>query len=133
MKTFLEKLSIVVHALENQHGPLMIFGLFLREQPLEKWDVVVSAQWLKSDDITAFRLVNSHIQQKLNENELIQISRIVILDYNDPAVSYLQNEFEVTNGHYDEIPANKISEKFGFTIKRAYLLRCQKIEDIFKK
>jgi len=129
MRILLEKLRLIVHKLEEENGPILVFALFLREHPLEKWDVVVSATWLKSNDISSLKLIFSKFQESLSENELIQISRIVILEPNDDAVTYLQNEFSITNGHFEEVSAGVFSERFGFTIKRAYLLRCQKLED----
>ncbi len=127
MKIFLEKLKSVVKLLEEEYGPILVFALFLREEPLEKWDIVVSATWLKSDDMNSYKILVPKIQNALTGPELMQVARIVILDHNDPAVSFLQESESVTNGHYGEVPSDSFSERFGFTIKKAYLLRCQKI------
>ncbi len=132
MNTILEKLKTVVRSLENEHGPILVFALFLREDPLEKWDIVVSATWLNSNDRLSYETIASKIQKALNSSELVQLSRIVILDSSDPVVAFLQGEVLVTNGHYKEVPGGTFSDKFGFTIKRAYLLRCQKMEDLPK-
>jgi hypothetical protein len=129
MIEILEKLKSIVHSLEGEHGPILVFALFLREDPLEKWDIVVSAKWLNSSDRTSFETIASKIQKSLNASELMQLSRIVILDTDDPVVAFLQNTAMVTNGSHHEVPGGGFSDRFGFTIKRAYLLRCQKYED----
>src|SRR5437016_6296133 len=130
MKEIIDKLKSVVIALEKDH-PLLLFVLFLRDESLERWDIVVSATWLSSSDRNAYKTVVSKVQAFLTSSELIQISRIVILDHTDPAVSFLQEACPLTNGGYKEspkdFPVEPFSEKFGFTIKKAYVLRCQRI------
>ena len=65
----LEKLKPIVNTLENEHGPILVFALFLREDPLEKWDIVVSAEWLNSSDRSSFEIIGSKIQKSLNSSE----------------------------------------------------------------
>lgn len=131
MKEILDKLKFAVQALENEHGPMLFFALFLREDSLEKWDIVVSASWLSSTEKNAYQTVISKIQHALDTAELVLFSRVVILDSTDPVVSFLQEVCPLTNGGFKESPNNfsvePFSEKFGFTIKKAYILRCQKI------
>lgn len=128
MKAILEKLKTVVVALEKAHGPIHVFALFLRTDPLEKWDIVVAAPWLNPNDISSYKVLSSTIQEVLDPSEFIQLARIVILNDNDPVVSFLQDSQSVTNGHYGEVSGDSFTEKFGFTIKKAYLLRCQKVK-----
>ncbi len=131
MKEILEKLKSVVHDLENEHSPISLFALFLREGSLEKWDIVICASWLKPSDKSAYIQVISKIQAKLNSSELVQMSRVVILDSADPVVSFFQEVCPVTNGGFKESPRDfsvePFSEKFSFIIKKAYMLRCQKV------
>ncbi len=126
MKEILEKLKSVVFALEKEHGPILVFALFLREDPLEQWDVVVSASWLSSSEMSAYKMVTSKIQEVLTSSELMQFSRVVILDADDPVVSFLQDSFTITNGHIEEVSVSTLAERLKFIIKRAYLMRCQK-------
>ncbi len=130
MKEILDKLKTVVQALESEHKPMLLFVLFLREDSLEKWDIVVSASWLSSSEMAAYEIVVSKIQSVLTAPELVRFSRIVILDSADPAVAFLQDVCPLTNGGFKESPKDfsvePCSEKFGFTIKKAYILRCRK-------
>ncbi len=131
MKEILDKLKSAVQALEKGHGSILLFALFLREDFLEKWDIVVSASWLKSTEMEAYKLVVSKIQEVLSPSELVQFSRVVILDNTDPVVSFFQEVCPLTNGGFKESPKDfsvePFSEKFEFTIKKAYILRCQKL------
>ena len=126
MKIILEKLKQVVLSLETEHDAILVFALFLREDPLEKWDIVVSASWLQSGDMNSYKIITSKIQAALSNSELMELARIVILDDNDPVISFFQDNFSVSNGHFAEVLGDQFSTRFGFTIKRAYLLRCQK-------
>lgn len=120
------KFKPIVVKLEEEHGPIMIFALFLREDPLGQWDVVVSAPWLDPNNKSSYDTVASKIQKSLNNSELVQISRIVLLETTDPVVSFLQDKLSITNGGVEEFSGEVLSERFGFTIKKAYVLRCRK-------
>lgn len=130
MKEILDKLKTVVQSLESERGPMLLFVLFLREDSLEKWDVVVSASWLSSSEMVAYEITVSKIQAVLSASELLRLSRVVILDSADPVVAFLQDVCPLTNGGFKESPkdfsVDPCSEKFGFTIKKAYILRCRK-------
>jgi hypothetical protein len=131
MKEILDKLKSAVQVLEKEHGPILLFALFLREDALGKWDIVVSAPWLSSSERSAYNVVVSKIQALLSASERVQFSRVVILDATDPVVSFLQEICPLTNGGFKESPKDfsvePFSEKFGFIIKKAYTLRCQKL------
>lgn len=127
MKSILDKLKEVVLKLEKEFGPMSVFALFLRVDPLEKWDIVVAAPWLNPNDFSSYNAITSKIQVALSTSELVQLARVVILSETDPVVTFLTNSETVTNGHFGEVSGDIFTEKFGFTIKRAYLLRCQRI------
>ena len=131
MKEILGKLKSAVESLEKEHKPLMLFALFLREDSLQKWDIVVSATWLSSSQKESYDIVVSKIQSVLNASELTQFSRVVILDSFDPVVAFLQEICPLTNGGIKESPRDfsvePFTEKFVFTIKKAYILRCRNV------
>ncbi len=128
MKETVEKLKSMISFLEKEKGPLLIFALFLREDALEKWDIIISAEWLNSKEMSSYKLISSKLQGTLNESELLQFSRIVLLDPEDPVVSFLLDLQTIKNGGYKEFSGEVLSDKFKFTIKRAYLLRSQKVD-----
>jgi hypothetical protein len=127
MNEIIKKIKAAIVELEKEHKPLLICALFLREDPLEKWDIVISASWLTPTEMESYKIVSTKIQKYLNESELMQFARIVLLDQLDPVVSYLQNLKTIDNGGFHELKENELSDKFRFTIKRAYLLRSQKL------
>jgi hypothetical protein len=95
MKETIEKLKSVIRALEKEHGPFLIFALFLREAALERWDIVISATWLNSTEMGAYKIISSKLQEFLSDSELVQLSRIVLLDQDDPVdIELYPNDLE---------------------------------------
>jgi hypothetical protein len=125
MDELIKKLKSAIELLEKE-APLLICAIFLREEPLKKWDFIVAATWLDSRKMEAYTKITSALKRHLSESEFVQLSRIVILDSNDLVVSYLQNQKTIDNGGFHELNESELSDKFGFAIKKAYLLRSQK-------
>ncbi|HLB52205.1 MAG TPA: hypothetical protein VJK48_00660 [Chlamydiales bacterium] len=128
MSEIIEKVKSAIKSMEKEHGNLLICALFLRADVLEKWDIVLAAPWLNPKEMRSYEILSSSLQNFLTQSELVQFSRIVILEQDDPTVSFLLNLEIVKNGGYKELSVDALSEKFRFTIKKAYLLRSQKSE-----
>lgn len=126
MKEMLEKLKALIKSLETEKNePFLICALFLTDGTIEKWDLILSAPWLNSKSLEAYRFISSKLAGTLNETELLLLARIVILDPEDAVVKYLLGLETIKNGGYKEFSGEDLTEKFKFTIKRAYLLRSQ--------
>jgi hypothetical protein len=125
MKEMLDKLKNLIKSLEAEHGPLLFSALFLTEGFIDKWDFILAADWLNPGELSSYKLVSEKLQVFLAENELLQLSQIVILDPNDPVVKFLLELEPLRNGGYKEFSGEELTEKFKFVIKRAYLLRSQ--------
>ena len=126
MKEVLEKFKTIIKSLESGHGSFLVFALFLREKPFETWDIIISATWLNSSELSSYKLISAKLQEVLTGQEFLQFSRIVLLDPDDQTVKFLLDLETVKNGGYKEFSGEALTEKFKFTIKRAYLLRSLK-------
>ncbi|MCE5316315.1 MAG: hypothetical protein LLG04_03000 [Parachlamydia sp.] len=124
----LKKFQPFVAELENEHGPFLVFALFLREQPFEIWDVAVSATWLNAGEMRSFGIVGDKIKDRFNDSELIQISRVDILDADDPTTDYFLETFPLSSDMPLEVGREPLSSRFGSDIKYGYFLRCRKEE-----
>jgi hypothetical protein len=132
MRKILDKLKSILLDLEKEQGRVLVFALFLRGDSPARWDLVVVAPWLDSGNVKSYNIVATKVQNLLSADEIIQLSRVVILDPDDPVVSFLQDSYTVPNGTFKEIEnCDPFSQRFNFTIRRAYLLRC--IHDISNK
>ena len=83
---------------------------------------------LNASDMNSYKIIISKIQEELDNAEFMELARIVILDCNDSIISFFQDNFSVTNGRYEEVSGDQFTTRFGFTVRRAYLLRCRKLE-----
>lgn len=128
MKDIIPKLKTIIKSLEEENGPLLFCGLFLREGVPERWDLIFSASWLFTDKMESYEIISSKLQESLTDAEFVPLSRIVILNKDDPVVSYLLDQEIVVNGGYKLLSAEELSDKFKFTIKKAYILRAQKLK-----
>ena len=126
MIEIINKIKKAIKSLENEKGPLLICALFLREEPLEKWDVVISASWLSPKEMQSYKIISSKLKEYLSDSEFLQYSRIELLNSTDPVDSYLQSLKTIDNGGYEELSRDELSDKFDFVIKKAYLLRSKK-------
>ncbi len=125
MKEILDKLKLLLLELEKEKGPILVFALFLRGDSPDRWDLVVSAPWLDSGNVDSYKTVAIKVQNALSAEEIVQLSRVVILDVDDPVVSFLQDSYSVPNGTFKDVEnCEPFSQRFNFTIRRAYLLRC---------
>lgn len=124
MKELLDKLQKLIHSLElEKKTQFLICAMFLREDSGNKWDFILSSPWLDSSELESYKFISNKMQAYLTESELLQISRIVILDQDDPVVKFLRMLKTVANGGYEELRPEELTDKFKFVIKRAYLLR----------
>src|ERR1044072_8186010 len=72
-----------------EKGELTLFALFLREGVEDRWDLIVSAPWLERDEAAGLKYVTKKLVSKLSERELLEVSRVVIMNQADPALRKL--------------------------------------------
>lgn len=92
------RFSIVKDRLLQSRGDLRLFALVLREGSPGRWDVVVSAPWADKDLIEAIQYVSSVLTSTLEPNELLLISRVIILEDGNPVLSALLDAAASSSG-----------------------------------
>jgi hypothetical protein len=118
MREIIEKLKLIEKRISEQEGSLSLFSLFLREDSEEKWDLVVSAEWLEKDKKNGYEILADEVNKILNKNELLTLSRIVLLDKRNPVLQKINQA--VSCEHIDvEL---KDSNFFGLQIKHAFII-----------
>src|SRR2546421_8421493 len=51
----IEKFRRLMEDISAERGEFVFFGLFLREEAVDKWDLVISAPWIEADKLKALR------------------------------------------------------------------------------
>lgn len=122
MKSIAEKLRKTEKTLSEQKGPFDLFALFLREDAPDVWDLLVAGQWIEADKPKALRAISKRVQRDLTADELTRISRVVIIDSDNPALGAVTSALGVEHGLTDV----KNSNFFGLAIKEAFIITSQK-------
>ena len=98
MKQLLEKLKSLEKEISDERGEFSLFALFLREDAENKWDLVVAAPWLNTDSMEDINHISNKLKFYLDDSELLSISRIVLVDLDDPIVKTINNYCNVKRG-----------------------------------
>lgn len=109
MKEIIEKLMRIEKETSAEKGQYDLFALFLREDANDKWDILVSADWVNKNKEEALRYLSQKIQKTFTPNELLQISRVVIIEENNPALPALQQAVSIEHG-FAEIKDSNFSD-----------------------
>ncbi len=125
MNSFVEKLASIEKMLSVQNGSFWLFALLERAESPEKWDLVVAAPWLQEESRKSLDDIIELIGNKLAETELLQISRIIVLNPENPIVQYLTSAFshEHSFNHVENTIIN------GMEISRAIIITSRRPED----
>lgn len=118
MTRLVEKLKNLNSNISKIRGDLNLFALFLREDSEDLWDLLVSSDWILQDKEGALKYISTKIKENLLPEEMLKLSRIVIIEKNNPALDALFNAIKVENG----VVEVKDCDFFGMAIKRAYFI-----------
>jgi len=91
----LDKFVFIEKEIAREKGGFALFGLFLREDSPNKWDIVVSASWFGKSRKKTLDFIAEKISSKLKPQEMIMLSRIVLLDPSSDFVKQI-NQFAET-------------------------------------
>ena len=101
-----------------EKGEFNLFALFLREDSPNKWDLVVSAPWIKAHDKEALDYFAKHLRSKLVPEELVSLSRVALLDEDNPDLEKMYRAFSIEHGSFEVVDSNL----FGMQIRHAFII-----------
>jgi len=115
-----EKFAPLEAVVARQRGDFSLFALFLREDAPDRWDLLVAAPWASENrNETVEYLVNEiKAHPHLGPQELINLSRIVVVDPQNPEVQEFTKAFPVEHGRL-EVWDRVI---FGQPIRHAFII-----------
>src|SRR5690349_21338258 len=124
MNELLDKFIQLERSLSKEKGDFALFALFLREDAVDKWDLILASPWIEEDRKAALSEITKRIQQIFATEELSQLSRIVLVDLANPAVEAVNRAVRIQHGRAEI----KDSNFFGLQIKHAYIISSDKVE-----
>lgn len=99
-------------------GDFTLFALFLREDVHDRWDLIISADWVSADQKEALDYLINKIKSDLGPANLTQLSRIVFIDPANVLVQALNQAIHVEHGFSEARDTNF----FGLPIKHAFII-----------
>ena len=96
----LEKIVSLEREVSDEKGEFSLFGLFLREdaQDEDKWDLLAAAPWVDVNKKEALEYLVEKIRKRLEPDELLSISRIVLLEKGNPILEAIHKAVNVKHG-----------------------------------
>ena len=126
MNQFLQKIVTLEREISEEKGTFLLFALFLREDSQDKWDLVVSAEWINENMKDSLSYLSDRIRSSLTEDELLSFSRIVLVDKSHHELDTITRA--VSTKH--NIAEFKDINFFGLNIKHAYIITSSKTNEV---
>jgi hypothetical protein len=118
----LEKLTSLLSEITREKGELTLFALFLRDNSVDMWDLVVAGPWYEKDQRAGLAYLSKKVNTRLTTPELLSLSRIIILEKDNPVLQAI----------LDAVPPKQDKAKLhnfnfhGLQIKHAYIFHAKK-------
>jgi len=117
-KKLLQKFLALERDLIAEKGGFLLFALFLREYAPNVWDFVVSAPWLKTDELATYRYFATQLQSRLEPQEMLLLARIVLIDKDNPGLEEVHDAVTVEHGMVEIWHR----DFFGLPMERVYII-----------
>jgi hypothetical protein len=126
MNEIVSKLRVLEQEIAAERGPFILFALFLREEAPNRWDLVVAAPWFGSDKMETLRYLADRLQARLTPEEVVLLSRIVIINEDNPYLEDVSREIQVEHALVE------IRDRvfFGQQIERGYVITSNGVEGV---
>lgn len=108
--------------LSQERGPFILFAPLMRQDTLRQWDLVVSAPWLRGSLLESTKYLSDIIQSKLSIEDVLKLSKIVILDPDNTFVNHLTSTVQVIHGDVEM----KNTSLNGIEVDHAYIITSNK-------
>jgi hypothetical protein len=94
----LDKLRVLEQDISREMGEFRLFGLFLREDAHDKWDIVVAAHWFARLGTDPIEFISERLKSAIGRAGLMMISRIVPLREQDLFLEEVNDAVQVRHG-----------------------------------
>jgi hypothetical protein len=118
MSPFIKKFFPIERTIAQEKGDFKLFALFEREDVQGIWDVVLAADWLPGEEMKSLRYVFGKIRAVLDKKEFLKISKVVLLDVNEPFLKELDDFLD--DFHNPRVLTNAVIN--GMSFKTGYII-----------
>lgn len=118
----LTRLRAAMHAIAERKGEFTLFGVFLRSEPPDDWDLVVAAPWLNKRKFKAVGEIVELLAESVGRDILLQLSSVQTLEEGNPALEAVLSAVTVDDGEM-RIQNSSFS---GLEIEDAVIMRAMR-------
>lgn len=129
MKNLLDRFVNLERVISDNKGDFSLFALFLREDSVDKWDLIVAAPWIDADRKEALKYITSQVQGTFSSDEISRLSRIVLVDPANPSVAAISKAISKALSIQHGQAEIRDSTFFGLQIKHGYIITSQRVID----
>lgn len=119
----IEKLRRAMREISAKKGDFTLFALFRREDAPDGWDLVVSSPWLEEENLKHFAEFADALKGIIGEKQLRELSRIVTIKQDDPALRAILSAIQVDDG----VAEVRESVFFDLRVEHAIFLRAKRV------
>lgn len=119
MSEIIEKFRAIEKLIADEKGGIVLFGLFVREDSIGNWDVVISAPWVVDKNRReALDYVIAVTYSRLTREEILSLSAFFLLEPWQPFVREVTQMVQVEHGLVElrDVVLN------GMAMTRAYIM-----------
>jgi hypothetical protein len=121
MKEYIDSLIMIERKIAKEKGALSLFALFLREDSIDRWDLLISSPDFEKKEKEALVYIVGKLRSILKKDELKLISRIIILRKNNKVLEAVHKAIKTEHSSIEV----KDSVFFGLKIKHAFIITSQ--------
>ena len=124
MSEFIEKFKAIEKTIADEKGGIVLFSLFVREESIGKWDVVISAPWTRENWPEPLDYVIGVTHSRLTPAEIISLSAFFLLEPSEPFVREVNQMVQVEHGLVElrDVVLN------GMAMTRAYIITSRPVD-----
>lgn len=120
IRELVEKLQRTEMRISRERGPFVLFALFLREDAINLWDIVVSASWA-DDSMETLRYLDAELKKDIPLEDFRNFAQYVVIPTDFEDLEELYEEHPVEHGKV--IVRNR---EFGLQfIEKGYIITCR--------
>jgi hypothetical protein len=115
-----EKMVPVEREVSRSKGNVSLFALFRRKDFPIDWDVVIAAPWVDAEKrMDQLKYVDSVLKKHLALDDIVQLSRIVLIPASDENVRWINKTIPVRRTPVEI----RNAEFFGMLMRQGWILR----------
>jgi len=93
-----KKFQRAMREIAAKKGPFTLFALFLRENAIIGWDLVVSSSWLQEPSLKQLREFCNTLRKIVGTKQLLELAQVVPINRDNPGLKEVLSKVQIDDG-----------------------------------